>query len=294
MTQDTPQNLLKGSVYVIIAFFFMAVFGIITKVAAANGSSLWISFITYLAATAGMMYPILKNGINFLKTEHFLLHLGRGTFGLAASFLYMLSMQYIPIVNATLLFNTAPIFIPLLAIAFVKVSISLRTWLAIAIGFLGIIVIIKPTAAILTQSGDLLGIASGISLAIAYLLIKLMTPTEPQNRIVFYYFFIGTCIQLPCLIFAGPLPSWELCFLAALAGAALMIAQIFLVKGYTFAPVSQVGIYQYTSIVFVAILNWFIWNDVPPLSDLLGVLLVFVAAFIIIRSKNETPSKANF
>lgn len=283
------ENIFKGSLYALISFFCMAVFGILTKIALQNGNVIWVSFLAYLTGASILAICIAPKGLQFLRSEHYASLIGRAIFGSIASFLYTISMRYIPIVNATLLFNTAPIFIPILAIFWLKKSVEKYIWLAVGLGFLGIIVIIKPTEAIFTQSGNFLGLVSGISLAIAYLLMKLLTATEPATRIIFYYLGIGTLIQIPLLFFAGPTPVLESCIYAVAGGIVLLIAQLSLVKGYTYATASQVGIYQYTSIVFVGLLNWFIWNDVPPLSDLFGILLVAIAGMIIIRHGDAHP-----
>ncbi len=284
---NTQVNLVKGSILVIIGFFFMAVFGVLTKAAYVNDSGIWISFITYLISTILLLPFILFKGLSYLKSEHFPYHFCRAAFGCAASFLYMLSMHYIPLVNATLLFNVAPIYLPILAIIFMKEKISTRVWLAIGLGLIGIIIIIKPNAQIFEQSGDLIGLASGMSLAIAYFMIKLLSSTDPSLRVIFYYFFLSLILQLPLLFFAGELPPMKEIILAALAGASLVLAQIFIVEGYKYAPVSKVGVFQYTSIVFVGIIDWMIWGIVPTASALFGALLVVLAAYFIISSKRD-------
>jgi|EndMetStandDraft_5_1072996.scaffolds.fasta_scaffold141621_1 drug/metabolite transporter (DMT)-like permease len=281
-------NLLKGSLLVIAAFFGMAIFGVLTKIASEKGAEIWVSFLTYLMGTLLLLPFVLWKGIGFLKTEHFGYHFGRSAFGLTASFVYMISMHYIPIVNATLLFNTTPIFIPILAALWLKQDIAAKIWCAVALGFLGIIIIIKPNTAIFTQPGNLLGLASGFSLAIAYLLIKILTPTDHWLRIIFYYFFISTCLQLPLLFFAGPLPELNSILISLLAGFCLVLAQIFLVLGYEYADASTLGVYQYTSVIYVGIIEWLVWGIIPPVSDLLGVLLVMLAGFIIIRKGHMT------
>jgi len=283
VTTQSP-NILKGSAYAILAFFGMAVFGISTKIALEGGSVFWVSFIAYFTGTLALVPWIMQKGWASLRSEHYSLLIGRAVIGTLASFCYTISMHYIPIVNGTLLFNTAPLFIPLLATLFLKVKVDKSTWIAVLIGFIGIIIIIKPTEAIFTQTGNLVGILSGISLAIAYLLMKLLTGTDPGIRIIFYYLGIGTLLQIPALFFIGPFPNGESCFYAILAGFLLLGAQLALVKAYQYADASQVGIYQYTSVVFVGLLDWWIWHSVPTGGEVIGVLLVTIAGIIIIRS----------
>lgn len=287
----TP-NILKGSLYALVAFFCMAVFGILTKTALQHSSVIWVSLIAYAAGTVVLFPFIAHRGLTFLKSEHYAYLLGRAIFGAAASFLYTIAIHYIPIVNGTLLFNTAPLFIPILTVLFLKNRLGKGIWLAVVVGFVGVIVIIKPTLAIFTQTGNLIGLFSGISLAIAYLLMKLLTATDPGIRIIFYYLGIGMLIQIPLLLFVHTLPSQETCIYALLSGVMLVLAQLALVKAYQYAEASQIGIYQYTSVAFVGLLDWLLWNAVPTGRDLIGVVLVTLAGVIIIRSGNGSSRRA--
>lgn len=292
MILETP-NIVKGSIYGIVAFFFMALFGLLTKIALQTGPIIWVSFIAYLTGSLVLLPFILQKGLGYLKSEHYSFLVGRAVFGTVASFCYTISIHFIPIVNGTLLFNTAPIFIPILTVLFLNTKVKRSVWFAVLIGFIGIIVIIKPTEAIFTQSGNLIGIFSGVSLAIAYLLMKLLTATDPSIRIIFYYLGIGTLLQVPFLFFAGSLPSSESCLYAILSGIMLLAAQIILINAYKYAEASQIGIYQYCSVVFVGLFDWMLWGTVPTIWDLIGILLVAIAGIVIIRSsRNSTLHKA--
>lgn len=279
-------DILKGSILALVAFFFMALFGVLTKMALETGSFIWVSFLAYLTASLVLLPYVAWKGIGYLKSEHYGLLLGRAIFGTLASLVYTISIHYIPIVNSTLLFNTAPLFIPILSVLFLHAKIARTIWLAVALGFLGIVIIIQPTAEIFTQGGNLLGLLSGIFLAIAYLQMKLLTNSDPSVRIIFYYLAIGTLIQIPLLYFFEKPTS---ILFAILSGVALVTAQITLVNAYRYAKASEVGIYQYASVVFVGILDWIIWNNVPPVWDILGVILVTLAGILIIyNGKTET------
>lgn len=277
---------IKGCALSLLAFFMMALFGVLTKVAIADASVVWVSFISYFTGTLLFLPSVISGDIAVLKPVRFSLHIGRVCFGLAASLLYTISLQYIPIVNATLLYNTAPLFIPVLSIFMLHKHVTRTTWWSIAIGFVGVMIIIKPTLAIFEQPGDLIGLASGLSLAIAYVLIKIMTVTETRESIVFYYFFLGTCLQIFFLPFFGQLPSWQSIGYAVAAGAALFFAQQSLVRAYREASAADVGVFQYASVIFVGLIDWFVWGQTLPLSDAFGIALVILAGVVIIRRVN--------
>lgn len=264
----------------------MAVFGILTKLALEGGSLFWVSFIAYLTGALLLLPFILSKGISSLKSQRYGLLVGRAIFGTIASFFYTISMHYIPIVNGTLLFNTAPLFIPLLATLFLKETIGKSTWLAVLIGFIGVIIIIKPTEMILAQPGDYIAIFSGIALAVAYLMMKELTKTDSGIRIIFYYLGIGTLLQIP-LLFLDDLPTEQSILYSCAAGLFLLAAQMALVTGYRYAQASQIGIYQYSSVVFVGLINWLLWNSIPSWSEILGALLVTIAGIIVIKSGTQ-------
>lgn len=285
MTQ-TP-NIIKGSLFALLAFFCMAIFGIFTKMALQRDSYIWVSFFTYLSGSLLLIPLFARKGFGYLNSNHYLFLLGRATFGTLASLFYTISIQYIPIVNGTLLFNTAPIFIPILAILFIRAKIEKSTWIAVVLGFIGILIVIKPTAAIFTQTGNLIALLSGIFLAIAYFLMKLLSKSDPGVRITFYYLGIGSLIQIPLLFYHSHLPEPTTIIYATLCGLTLVLAQLSLIKGYNYADASEIGVYQYSTVVFIGLFSWKLWGEVPSLREFIGMLIVALAGIIIIRSNNH-------
>jgi drug/metabolite transporter (DMT)-like permease len=283
-------QLTKGSLLALLAFFFMALFGIATKYATIDTSKIWVSFISYLVAVIILLPYVLTKGISFFKTNHPGLHFLRGSIGTAASFSYMLSLQQIPLANATLLFNTAPLFIPMMAYFWLKEKLTPLILASTLIGFFGVILILHPQGSLLTQSGDLLGLASGLFLAVAYLSIKVLTKTDSRQLIIFNYFLIGTLLQIPLLFFGGEFPHVIPCLFAIVAGIFLVLAQIALVWAYQLAPANQVGVFQYSSVIFVGIFEWLFLGTIPTWVTLLGMLIVMAAGLIIIRSSHSEHS----
>jgi len=262
----------------------MAVFGVLTKLATQTTDPIWVSFITYLTGAVITTFLIAPQGLSGLKSQQYSYLFARAIIGTIASFLYMLSMHYIPIVNSTLLFNTAPVFIPILSVIWLKHFIRTSIWLAVVVGFIGILFIIKPSIATLKDPGNIIGLMSVIALAIAYLLMKILTANNSGLRIIFYYLSIGTLMQLPLLWFADNTFTMQTLFIASLCGVALLIAQLSLVKAYTYASASEVGVYQYSSVVFVGIIEWLLWSVMPDFSSIIGFVLVTLAGVVIIHS----------
>lgn len=285
-TNITP-DLRKGCLYIILGFFFMAAFGAFTKEATLKGSELWASIICYAVSLLIQTLVVGRAGFEILKTQHFSFHFCRAFFGVTASLLYFVAMYYIPLLNATLLFNTTPIFIPILAIFMLGESVTPKIWFSIFVGFIGILFIIRPDASSFGQPGDFIGLASGFFLAVAFVYVKKLTKTDSPNTINFYFFCIATLLQIPLLFFFGNFPSQKTILLSICGGLMLFLMQTFIVKAYQYAEASKIGVFQYSSVVFVGIIDWLIWGIVPSWTVYVGIILVVMAGGMILRNQQS-------
>ena len=186
-----------------------------------------MTFMSYLSAFVFATIVVLKEGFTLLKTGRFAVLFLRAFFGAVATVLYVISLKYIPLINATLLFNTPPLFVPIFCLFILKIKVPWKVWIAIIIGFIGILFIIRPTFSSLGQPGDILGLGSGISLALAFTMLTILTNTEPTKRINFYFFGIGILLMLPFLFSSQPTSGIENWGWAAATGFFLSCAKSF-------------------------------------------------------------------
>ncbi len=282
----------KGSLCMTVGFFFIALSGAFLKTASASSSVVWAVYIAYSFACLIQIGCIYREGLRFLKTNIIWGYVARISFGLLATLLYIASLNLIPFLNATLLYNTAPLFIPLFAILLWGARISGKVWISLGLGFFGVFLILKPDLASLAKWGNLISLAAGISQALAFIYLKMLTRTEPVGRLILYYYFFSSCFLTPFVFLfweAPPLDSvgWALC-----GGLAAFLSQFFVVKAYKYADASHVGAFQYTAVVFSGIIGWIVWNQVPSYHAILGTLFVILggaSALIFYQPKPPAP-----
>lgn len=274
--------MIRGSIYMTITFFFVALFGLFLKIGQVGTTAIWMTFMAYLSSFIFAGILVLKEGLLFLKTRRFSILFLRAFFGTSATILYVIALKYIPLINATLLFNTTPLFVPIFCLLILKMKVPWKVWIAILIGFIGILFIIRPTFSSLGRPGDLLGLGSGICLALAFTMVKILTNTEPIKRINFYFFGIGTLLMFPFLFFSYPTPSLINWGWAAGTGVFFILCQIFLIKAYQCAEPHEIGVFQYTSVVFAGLFDWLFWHKVPSILTLIGVVLVVIGGGLAI------------
>ncbi|WP_420420839.1 DMT family transporter [Simkania sp.] len=283
--------MIRGSIYMTITFFFVAVFGLFLKIGQVGTTAIWMTFMAYLSSFVFAAILTLKHGISFLKTRRFFVLFLRALFGTTATVLYVIALKYIPLVNATLLFNTTPLFVPIFCLLILKTKLSWKVWIAILIGFIGILFIIRPTPSSMGRPGDLIGLGSGIFLALAFTMVKILSDTEPIQRINFYFFGIGTVLMTPFLFFSHPVPGLDNWAWAAGTGVFFILCQIFLIKAYQCADPHEVGVFQYTSVVFAGFFDWIVWNKVPSILTFIGIVLVIIGGALAIWMNSSSSKK---
>jgi drug/metabolite transporter (DMT)-like permease len=157
-----------------------------------------------------------------------------------------------------------------------------RLWGPIVVGFLGIVLILKPGMG-LFQPAALVGMAAALFAALAQVGVRRLTQSEPVTRIVFYFGVIATAVSAVPLI-----PAWitprprDLAVLAALAVCATA-AQLAMTRAYAHAPAAWVGPFIYSSVVFAGALDWAVWGRLPDALSLAGTLVVGAAGILALR-----------
>lgn len=268
-----------------LAFFFLAIFALVIREASAQASPLWISWICYLTAFALVLRLTIVRDDTSLQTRYLPWHLARGFFGFGASFLYMLALRDTSLIDATLLLNTTSLFLPLLVASWYYPSLLTKMLMAVCSGIVGITILMKPANTMFEEVGDWLGLASGLSLTVAFLCLRRLALVDTTACINIHFFGIATLLQTPFLFLFGALPTAHEIGLAIIAGISMSIAQWLLVTAYKEGEVAQIGLFQYSMVFFVGALDLAMGGAFPPhyswIATLLLVLATFLASWVI-------------
>ncbi len=265
-----------------LGFLFQALMGAFLKAATVSASAAWALLVAYVFAGVVQFLSLSHEGFQFIKTTRIGSHLGRAVFGMLSTLLFVLVLPEISLLNATLLLNTAPLFVPILAIFLLNTKAGWKTWISLCVGFLGVALILKPNISSFYNDANWIGLASGLIQALAFIFVKKLTATEPIRRINLYFFILASCMLAPWVAVFWQTPLWESWLWALCAGAASFLAQLFIVKGYHHADASRVGPFQYASVVFSGVIGWIVWNQVLVLHEIAGTVLVVLGGVFAI------------
>lgn len=278
-----------GSLFVILGEVFFTTMGMIIKTLGENMPSYQLVFYRNVFAVIVLAPFLFRQRLTHVKTKRIGMHLIRSISGLLAMYCFFYALANIELANAMLLKLTGPIFIPIIATLWIHEKVTLKTYLGIALGFIGVIIFLDPTTEI--QIASVIGLIGGALAAGAKVAIRKMSDTEPTARIVFYFAFFGALFSgIPMLTHETYSPNNQEWLLLIGLGLVGTVGQFFLTKAYHMAPASQVGPFTYSSLIWASLAGWLFWNEWPANNVFIGAALIITAGLVILYSKKNISS----
>jgi drug/metabolite transporter (DMT)-like permease len=284
----SKENLALGVVLSALAFASIAAMSALAKEADRYAATEVTVLFQNLICLVAIAPVALRHGTGPLGTERFWLHVLRAATGTGAWLALFYAITLIPLTNAVLLAYSAPLWLPLIAWMLGGQRVAGRVWLGVALGFLGIVLVLHPSSSPLNL-GAVLGLLAAVLLALALLSVRWLGATEPTERILFYYFLLSTLMIAPFAVFTWQAPDgWAWLYLLGI-GICLLLSQVLIVVAYRHASAVTLAPVIYSVIVFTALINWAVWGRVPTLLEATGMLVVIVGGMIAVSGGRTGP-----
>ncbi len=220
--------------------------------------------------------------LDFYKTTRPFLHFKRCLAGLIALVSIFIALRNLPLATVVSITFAAPIFTTILSIFLLNEKVGLYRWLAVLVGFVGIIIISEPGFSSLNLY-YIYPIIFCLGLSYVAIAIRKLSSTEPVWLISFFFSFSIMLLSFLSFYQNWILPSLIDLFLLSLIGILGGLANLWLSQSYKLSEVSLVTPLKYLALVFAIIFGYFIWDEVPTFKTLLGAGLVILSSFIIFR-----------
>ena len=229
----------------------------------------------------------------FYKTKRPWEHFFRCIMGLMALIAIIIALRELPLAVVVSLSYAAPLFITILSIFLLSEKVGIFRWIAVLIGFIGVIFISEPGFKNLNYL-YLLPLVFCTGMAFVTITIRKLSTTEPIWLISIFFSIIILIASLTTIPFGWIMPNFKDFILLALIGVTGGSANLFLTQSYKLSEVSLVAPLKYLSLIFAIIFGYLIWNEIPTLKTLVGASLVVLASLIIFRReiyhKEKIPS----
>ncbi len=219
---------------------------------------------------------------DFYKTTRPFLHFKRCLAGLIALVSIFIALRNLPLATVVSITFAAPIFTTIFSIFLLNEKVGLYRWLAVLVGFVGIIIISEPGFSSLNLY-YIYPIIFCLGLSYVAIAIRKLSSTEPVWLISFFFSFSIMLLSFLSFYQNWILPSLIDLFLLSLIGILGGLANLWLSQSYKLSEVSLVTPLKYLALVFAIIFGYFIWDEVPTFKTLLGAGLVILSSFIIFR-----------
>jgi drug/metabolite transporter (DMT)-like permease len=272
-------QLTKALACLTLAAFLFSLMGVCIRYASYSVDNPTIVFFRNFIGLFIFLPLILNKGASFFKTQKLWMHTWRSVVGLTAMYGFFYAIAHLKLSNAMVFTYSSPIFIPLIAWLFLKEKITSSMLLAAGIGLLGVLCVAKPDSGLFNMMSAI-GLGASFLAAMAFVTVRALTSTEPPERIVFYFCFIGTLISMiPMFWLWRPYSLKELTLLIT-AGLLANISQLFLSNAYKLAPAGQIGPVNYVAIIFAGVWGYLFWQELPDALSLIGFSLILTAILI--------------
>jgi len=229
----------------------------------------------------------------FYKTKRPKEHFFRCIMGLMALVAIFIALRKLPLAIVVSLSFSAPLFITILSIFLLSEKVGIYRWLAVLIGFVGVIIITEPGIEEMNYL-YLLPIIFCVGMSFVTITIRKLSSTEPIWLISIFFSIMILIASLMTIPFGWVMPNFHDFILLSLVGIMGGSANLFLTQSYKLSEVSLVAPLKYLSLIFAIIFGYLIWNEVPTTKTLIGALLVVSASLIIFRReiyhKEKIPS----
>lgn len=280
----------------VAASFLFACMGVCVKLGSQQFSSGELVFARGAIATLLMGTYVAARRLT-LRTPLWRTHLARSLSGFVSLVAYFYAIGMIPLATAVTLNYTSPLFLALLLVFWLREPARPALYLAVAIGFVGVVLLLQPTLAREQWLGGLLGLVSGVISSVAYLNVRRLGEAgEPEWRTVFYFSLFSAVAALPWL--AASLPfhhvdgsGWALLVGVGAFGAG---AQLCMTAAYKRGKTLATAGLAYTTVAFSSVFGLVLWDEALAGVAWLGILVVVaggVAATALSRSPPAAPAE---
>lgn len=216
-----------------------------------------------------------KGGLASLSTRRPMVHVWRCALGVTGILLIFQGLTLLPLADATTIGFTAPIFATLLSILFLKEKVGRHRWTAVVLGFLGVLVMVRPGAEGAPPLAGLLFALGGAFVAAAVTVtLRQLGKTESATAIVFWFFVACATVGGVLTLIDGHSHSWAVLAVLAAGGLAGGLAQLLMTTSLQHAPVSALAPLDYLQMVGAVVLGWLLLSDAPTAATLAGAALI--------------------
>lgn len=229
-------------------------------------------------------------GLHSLRIRRVTPHLLRGALMIAGTFLFINGLRHLPFADAISITFAGPLFVTALAAPLLGEVIRWRRWLAVGVGFAGVLIIIRPTSEV-AQWAAIFPLAASMTGALRDILTRKMAQQDSSISVMFYSTIAVTLAGGTTFIGGWEPVAWPDLGLLLLGGTLLGCAHFLMIESFRLAEAALVVPFKYVSMVWAVLLGLVVWGDIPDGWTFLGTAVVIGSGLYILHRERAVKSK---
>ena len=286
ITDSRPSNF-HGIMYMLAATLLFSVMGATARYVSVRIHPFEVVFFRIAFGFVLLLPLVLGYGLKHFHTNHFGLHVARAAGHVTEMLIYFFGLTMIQYAQVQALTFTTPLFATLLAVMILRERIQLRGMAALAIGFIGAMIVIRP-GIVPVDTGSLLILISALGWSGVILIVKRLTRTDSSLTITAWMVVLKSPMALIPALFVWVWPTWtELCWLAV-AGITGTVGQLAVTQAFRVADMTAVMPFDFTKLIWATALGFLVFDEIPSIWTWVGGSVIFAGAlYIALRERME-------
>ncbi|MCR8724758.1 DMT family transporter [Frigidibacter sp. ROC022] len=287
---------LRAISYKALSVTFLVVMASLIKASAASvPPGQMVFFRSFFAIPVILVWLVYTGHLNDgLTTKDPMKHVWRGLLGTTGMALSFTALGLLPLPEVTAIGYAAPVLVVIFAAMFLGERVRIFRLSAVALGLLGVLIVLSPRISTLGGEQDLrqtlgavVALAAAFVSALAQVFVRSMVRTESTTAIVFYFSVTSSVMALLTLPWGWVWPAPAVTLMLVSAGILGGIGQILLTASYKYADVSVIAPFEYTSMLLALLIGYFVFSEIPTWTTIGGAALVILAGVLVILREHQ-------
>lgn len=273
-------NYRKGVLFIVVSAFCFALMNLFIRLTGdvpTMQKCFFRNFFALIIAVFALLRSNTKIRIGKGNIKYLFARSVAGGVGMVCNFY---AIDHLAISDAAILNKLSPFFSIIFSIFILGEIANRFEWLAVILAFLGALFVVKPSFGF-EAIPALCGVIGGMGAGLAYTYVRKLGMRK-ENSMIIVAFFSGftTLMLLPNLLFHYKPMTVEQWFFLCLTGLAASGGQICITKAYTFAPAKEISVYDFSIVIFTALLGLFFLNQIPDRMSIIGYIIIIGTAVV--------------
>jgi drug/metabolite transporter (DMT)-like permease len=280
-----PPNV-QGAIWLVSGGFIFTCNGVMIRLMSEQVESVQTAFFRAFFSIL-MLLPLILNGrVKPWHSTRIAGHFWRTFMGTTSMVLGFYAVSMLPLADATALGFSQPLFSVCVAALIVGEKVRWRRWSATIVGFIGVLVMVRPGAGSL-QPGALVALTNALTVALSILLVKRLSDSETPLMILTQFAIWSTLLLVVPAVWVWRWPDAWGWLLAIGVSASATIGQYFWVQAFKAGEMSAVAPFEYLRLPFAVFMGWLIWGQMPEIWTYVGAAIVIASALYIAQREAQ-------